>query len=162
MVSIMARLRCAPQQRRCRSDMFAASALLPDEIIRINDTARRRMPCPTLLAARRPRSATFDVSADGLLPVTRNHMQVIAAGLGVYSRMRHGIGRTRCCGRAAIEPAGLSTGFTCWFLSGGTLALHHAFDAGGDEAAVRRRELRRALRGTQRTRTAPCRCRAVR
>lgn len=101
---------------------------LPDEIIRINDTARASNALPELPTARDAAIATFDVSADGLVPMTRNHMQVIAAGLGVF--LECGMGQDTLL--AAVPPsslAGLSTGFTCWLLSGGTLALHHAFDA---------------------------------
>lgn len=101
---------------------------LPDEIVRINDTAPASSALPELPTARDPAVVTFDTTAAGLVAITRNHMQVIAAGLGVF--LESGMGQDTLL--SAIPPsslAGISTGFTSWLLSGGTLALHHAFDA---------------------------------
>jgi non-ribosomal peptide synthetase component E (peptide arylation enzyme) len=72
---------------------------------------------------------TFDVTASGIVPLARNHRQLIAGGLGL-------------CAVAELAPdarilsaiplgsfAGIATTLLPWLMSGGTLTLHHSFDA---------------------------------
>lgn len=71
---------------------------------------------------------TFDVTADGIVPVARDAAQLLAAGRLI--RQRGGIGS-----RAVIlstlpftSIAGIAAALVPWLLSGGTLALHLPFD----------------------------------
>lgn len=109
---------------------------LPDEIVRIDETAGASTLPHESVSARDAALVTFDVTADGLVPVTRNHMQAIAGGLAVY--LECGMGQDVML--STLPPsnfAGLSATLTSWLLSGGTLALHHAFDP-----ALLKRQLR--------------------
>ena len=71
---------------------------------------------------------TWDVAADGLVPVARSHAELIAGGLAVLLESR--------CEQDAIilstltmsSFAGLAVSLVPWLLVGGTLALHHPFD----------------------------------
>ena len=71
---------------------------------------------------------TWDVSADGLVPVARSHTELIAGGLAVMleSRLQQDAVLLSTLTLASI--AGLATAMMPWLLVGGTLALHHPFD----------------------------------
>jgi hypothetical protein len=73
---------------------------------------------------------TWDVTADGAVPVVRNHTQLIFGALPVLLEGRlpqdTAILSTALCNSFA----GLSAALVPWLLIGGTLALHHPFDAG--------------------------------
>jgi hypothetical protein len=80
---------------------------------------------------------TWDVSAAGLVPVARSHAELITGGLAVA-----------CEGRLEPEAiilttltlssfAGLAVAMVPWLLVGGTLALHHPFDAAAFQAQAR-------------------------
>ncbi len=73
---------------------------------------------------------TFEVTADGLMAVARNHMELIAGGAGrapggptarmtQRSSLRAATARSRGWLRASLP----------WLLTGGTLSLHQPFDA---------------------------------
>lgn len=71
---------------------------------------------------------SFDVAGDGLIPVARNHLELIAGGLAVF--LEGGIAQDATV-LSAIPLgsfAGVALTLLPWLLSGGTLALHHAFD----------------------------------
>jgi len=72
---------------------------------------------------------TFDLTPDGLIPVARDHAQLIAGGMGAL--LEGGIEQDSrllgCC--AAGSFAGLALTVMPWLLSRGTLSLHHGFDA---------------------------------
>ena len=71
---------------------------------------------------------TFDVGADGLVPVARNHMELIAGGLAAF--LEGGIAQDATI-LSAIPLgsfAGIALTVLPWLLSGGTLSLHHGFD----------------------------------
>lgn len=109
---------------------------LPNEIVRIDETAGLSTLPQEEIAARDAAVVTFDITADGLAPVTRNHLQAIAGGLAVY--LECGMGQDVML--STLPPssfAGASATLTSWLLSGGTLALHHAFDP-----ALLKRQLR--------------------
>jgi acyl-coenzyme A synthetase/AMP-(fatty) acid ligase len=79
--------------------------------------------------ARRAAIVTFDVGEDGMRAVPRTHLQMIAGGLSLFleSALPQGAGIM-----AAVAPssfAGLTSTLVTWLLTGGTLALHHPFDA---------------------------------
>jgi non-ribosomal peptide synthetase component E (peptide arylation enzyme) len=73
---------------------------------------------------------TFDIAADGIVPMARNHRQLIAGALGPY--MESGLGDDAAILSAipASSFAGFALTLLPLLLSGGTLELHHSFDAG--------------------------------
>jgi hypothetical protein len=80
---------------------------------------------------------TFDVTPRGLIPVARNHAELIAGGLAVI--LEGGIEPDArllgCCATGSF--AGLALTMMPWLISGGTLSLHHGFDAGAFAAQCR-------------------------
>ena len=74
---------------------------------------------------------TFDVTPDGIIAVARNHAELIAGGLAAV--LEGGVeADARLLGTlAAASFAGVSLTLMPWLLSGGTLSLHHGFDANG-------------------------------
>ncbi len=111
-------------------------ANLPDGVVSFDDlfTAPTPDPIPPLDGERQSNAAphvaavTFDVGEGGIVPVARNHPELLAAGLAVVleSRLPHGASIL-----SAIAPssfAGISLTLLPWLLTGGTLVLHHAFD----------------------------------
>ena len=84
--------------------------------------ARRQSGCPCRgrdVRRRRP---------NGVVPVARNHAELIAGGAAVL--LEGGIGSDArllaCCATGSF--AGLALTIVPWLLSGGTLLLHHGFD----------------------------------
>ena len=73
-------------------------------------------------------AVTFDVTAQGVIPVPRNHSQLLAGGVLVAGESRlmpeAGIVSTM----PAASFAGLSAAMLPWLLTGGALVLHHPFD----------------------------------
>lgn len=71
---------------------------------------------------------TFDDGAEGLCAVARNHMELIAGGLGPYLEC----GAPRDTNVLSAIPlgsfAGISLTLLPWLFGGGTLHLHHGFD----------------------------------
>ena len=80
---------------------------------------------------------TFDVTPDGLIAVARNHAELIAGGLAAL--LEGGIepdaSLLGCCATGSF--AGLALTMMPWLLSGGTLSLHHGFDADAFAAQCR-------------------------
>jgi acyl-CoA synthetase (AMP-forming)/AMP-acid ligase II len=74
-------------------------------------------------------AVTFDVAAEGLVPMARSHLQLIAGGLAPF--LEGGIAQNICL--LSTIPlssfAGIALTLMPWLLSGGTLVLHHPFDA---------------------------------
>jgi hypothetical protein len=108
---------------------------LPDGVVALDDIFAPAAPDLGQPSARAGNSAdhvcvvTFDETAEGIRAVARNQRQLIAGGLGPY--LENGAvtdGKTL----SAIPLgsfAGLSLTLMPWLLGGGTLSLHHAFDA---------------------------------
>jgi hypothetical protein len=71
---------------------------------------------------------SFDVTVDGVRPVPRTHLNLIAGGLAVSLESGVPQGSTLMSAFAPSSFAGLSSSLVVWLLSGGTLALHHPFD----------------------------------
>lgn len=88
-------------------------------------------------AAAQVACVTFGVTPCGLIPVARNHAELIAGGLAVL--LEGGIepdaNLLGCC--AAGSFAGLALTMMPWLISGGTLSLHHGFDPGAFAAQCR-------------------------
>jgi hypothetical protein len=83
-------------------------------------------------------AVTWDVCDDGLIPVARNHLELLAGGLAVLLESRIGPDVTMISALSPSSFAGISLTITPWLLSGGTLMLHHPFDR--DVLARQRRD----------------------
>jgi non-ribosomal peptide synthetase component F len=74
-------------------------------------------------------AVTFELTPGGLAAVARSHAELIAGGRAV--RLESGLPEEAViltsCGSSSF--AGLSAGIVPWLLCGGTLSLHHPFDA---------------------------------
>ena len=71
---------------------------------------------------------TWDVGADGAIPVARSHAELVAGGLAVLLESRLEQDATILTTLTMSSFAGLATALLPWLLVGGTLALHHPFD----------------------------------
>ena len=78
---------------------------------------------------RRAAIISFDVTADGFRAVPRTHLNLIAGGLALFLEGDVPQGATVMSAFAPSSFAGLTSSLLIWLLSGGTLALHHPFDA---------------------------------
>jgi hypothetical protein len=109
---------------------------LPDGVITLDDLpgAGEIDPIPPLERERTPGPGshialiTWDVSADGLVPVARNHSEVIAGGLATLLESRLEADPLILSTLTMSTFAGLAVSLVPWLLIGGTLALHHPFD----------------------------------
>ena len=72
---------------------------------------------------------TWDVTPDGLMPMARSQPELIAAGLAVLLEARPPEDAVILSTCPAGALAGLALGPLLWLLTGGTLVLHHPFDA---------------------------------
>jgi hypothetical protein len=72
---------------------------------------------------------SFDVTAEGFRPVPRTHLSLIAGGLAIFLEGDVAQGARLMSAFAPSSFAGLTSSLLVWLLSGGTLALHHPFDA---------------------------------
>ncbi len=73
-------------------------------------------------------AVTWDVAADGPVPVARSHAQLIAGGLAVLLESRIPQNAVILSTLAPGSFAGMAMTLLPWLLAGGTLALHHPFD----------------------------------
>ena len=71
---------------------------------------------------------TFDVGEGGLVPVARNHAELLAGGLAVLLESRLARNSTILSTIAPSSFAGICLTLLPWLLCGGTLVLHHPFD----------------------------------
>jgi non-ribosomal peptide synthetase component E (peptide arylation enzyme) len=80
---------------------------------------------------------TWDVAPDGLVPVARSHAELIAGGLAVL--LEGGLGDDAVVLSTLMTSsfAGLAASVVPWLFVGGTLALHHPFDAETFVAQIR-------------------------
>ena len=81
---------------------------------------------------------TWEVSADGLIPVARTHFELLSAAIAVVLESRIEPDAKILSSLAIGSFAGLAMTVLPWLVVGGTLSLHHPFDAA---------RLRRAMRG---------------
>ncbi|MCC6779097.1 MAG: acyl--CoA ligase [Hyphomicrobiales bacterium] len=102
-------------------DLFTARALDPLPAL---DEERTAAPGPAAHLA----AITWDVGADGLIPVARSHAELIAAGLVVV--LESGLGQESglLTTMTMSSFAGLATAVVPWLIRGGALALHQPFD----------------------------------
>jgi len=71
---------------------------------------------------------TFEVGNNGIVPVARNHLEMIAGGLGATLESRLVQGARIVSTMPASSFAGVSLTLLPWLLSAGTLCLHHRYD----------------------------------
>lgn len=73
--------------------------------------------------------ATFEVTSRGHIAIARNHMELIGGGLAAVleSRLKQDSVLLGCTAIGSF--AGLALTMVPWLLTGGTLSLHHSFDA---------------------------------
>lgn len=108
---------------------------LPDGITLLDDVFTQRVAEPVAPVARSGNPAahlaviTFDVTPAGLVPVARSHLELISGGLATYLEGRFAPDAIVLSGVPAGSFAGFALTLMPWLLSGGTLALHHPFDA---------------------------------
>lgn len=108
---------------------------LPDGVVPLNDIFEA-VATPTVPRTMRGGQAsehvavvTFDVASSGITPIARSHSELIAGGLTLGHEV--GVGPDLSM-LAAIPPtsfAGLAVTLVPWLFGGGTLSLHHGFDA---------------------------------
>ncbi len=72
---------------------------------------------------------TWEMTPAGLVPVARNHIEMIAGGLAVLLEGRLEQNAVILGGCTMSSFAGLALTVLPWLLTGGTLSLHHPFDA---------------------------------
>lgn len=107
---------------------------LPDGVVPLDDIFAMDqvdLPQPSARpgnAAAHVAAITFDINANGIVPVARSHSELLAGGLAVY--LESGAAPEASV-LSPIPPssfAGLALTTLPWLLSGGTLTLHHGFD----------------------------------
>ena len=70
---------------------------------------------------------TFDITAEGIVPVARSHAELLAAGLAVHLEARIAPDTVLLGALAGASFASLAGMIMPWLLSSGTLVLHHPF-----------------------------------
>jgi hypothetical protein len=110
-------------------------ARVPDGVVPFDDllTLEKPDPLPSIERAVNPAAhlalITWDVSPAGLVPVARNHFEMLAAGLAVILEGRIAQDATILSALTMSSFAGIALTIVPWLVSGGTLSLHHPFDA---------------------------------
>ena len=84
---------------------------------------------PVIQDGRKAAVISFDVTSDGFRTVPRTHLSLIAGGLALSLESDVPQGATVMSAFAPTSFAGLAASIVVWLLSGGTLALHHPFEA---------------------------------
>jgi hypothetical protein len=108
---------------------------LPDGIIPLDEVFDGVLPAPAPTNDRlddpagRPAVVTFDVTADGFVPVARSHRELIAAGEAVAGAAELGPGATLLGALLTASFAGIGSTIVPWLISGAALRLHQPFDA---------------------------------
>jgi hypothetical protein len=83
-------------------------------------------------------AVTFETAEDGPLPVARRHLELLAGGMSILAEARLAERGSILSTIAPSSFAGISLTLVPWLLTGGTLVLHHGFDA--DLFAAQRQE----------------------
>lgn len=106
---------------------------LPDGVVPIDDIFEAGDDAPVFdrpgTAADHVAVVTFDITADGIVPVARSHTELLAAALAVTLEARIAPDATLLATLAPGSFASLATTLMPWLVSGGTLVLHQPFDA---------------------------------
>lgn len=107
---------------------------LPDGVVALDDIFAQRAedfvqaPVRSGNAAAHVAVVTFDLGAEGLVAVARNHVETIAGGLGPYLECGAALDGQILSAIPSGSFAGIALNVVPWLLGGGTLSLHHAFD----------------------------------
>jgi hypothetical protein len=109
---------------------------VPDGVVPFDDlyTVEKLDPLPPLERARSDNPAahlaaiTWDATAEGMVPVARNHREIIAGGFAAVLEGRCKPDAVFLSTIPASSFAGLALSVMPWLLTGGTLALHQPFD----------------------------------
>jgi hypothetical protein len=108
---------------------------LPDGMVPLDDlfAAAKLDSIPPLgrerNAAEHVAVITFETGENGPLPVARRHLELLAGGLAVLLESGLEQGASVLSTMAPASFAGICLTLLPWLLTGGTLVLHHAFDA---------------------------------
>lgn len=104
---------------------------LPDGVVPIDDIFSSHDEPPAIeragTAADHVALVTFDVTADGIVPVARSHAELLVAGLAVTLEAAIAPHTALLGALAPGSFAGIATTVVPWLLSGGTLVLHQPF-----------------------------------
>ncbi|HLN10557.1 MAG TPA: class I adenylate-forming enzyme family protein, partial [Xanthobacteraceae bacterium] len=105
---------------------------LPDGLVSLDDVFNDAGgDAPALHRGGRPADhvavVTFDIMPGGIVPLARNHTQLVAAGSAVVSAARIAADTVILAAFAISSFAGLAATVVPWLLTGGTLALHQPF-----------------------------------
>jgi AMP-binding enzyme len=126
---------------RVAADVFSIryvcgfGAPVPDGVVSFDDlfSVAQLDPAPPLEragnAAAHLAIISFEVGVDGPVPVARRHLELLAGGLGVVLESRLPQDSTILSTMAPSTFAGVCLTLVPWLLCGGTLVLHHPFDA---------------------------------
>jgi len=114
------------------SDLPEGMASLDQALAQPSSTTR-----PVIQDGRKAAIISFDVTSDGFRAVPRTHLSLIAGGLALSLESDVPQGATVMSAFAPTSFAGLASSVVVWLLSGGTLALHHPFEADGLEQDLR-------------------------
>jgi non-ribosomal peptide synthetase component E (peptide arylation enzyme) len=107
---------------------------LPDGVMPLDDLYAQTpidfVPGPPRLgtAADHVAVLTFDVTADGVVPLARSHAQLLGGALAPFLETDLAPGAALLCTIPSASFAGLALGVVPWLLCGGTLALHQGCD----------------------------------
>lgn len=116
---------------------------LPDGVVPLDDLAAddAHEPMPKMERPHNPAAhvavVTFDVTADGLVPVARNHTQLIFGGVSILLESQLPQEAVILTAMINSSFAGLSASVLPWLLVGGTLVLHEPFDVDALQAQCR-------------------------
>lgn len=109
---------------------------LPDGVVPLDDILAGGPPEPFTPpvrpdpAAAHVAAVTFETSADGIVPVARSHMEIIAGGMAVFLEASLEEDADIVSTIPPSTFAGLAASLVPWLISGGTLHLLHGFAAG--------------------------------
>jgi AMP-binding enzyme len=107
---------------------------LPDGVVPLDDlyTAEKLDPLPPMERAGNPAAhlalVTWDATTDALVPVARNHIELIAGGLAVLLEARLPQDAVLLSTLVPSSFAGVALTVLPWLFTGGALALHQPFD----------------------------------
>jgi hypothetical protein len=104
---------------------------LPDGVMSVDDIFAVRDTPPAIErhgdASDHVALVTFDITAEGIIPVARSHAQLLAGGLAVHLEARLAQDAVFLGALAGGSFASLASTVLPWLLTGGTLVLHHPF-----------------------------------
>ena len=120
----------------------AFGADLPDGVVPLDDLLTGSAETPGSVsraghAAAHVAAVTFEVAAAGIVAVARDHRQIIAGGIAPHLAARIAADARILSTLPVGSFAGMATTLAPWLISGGTLVLHHGFDADAFAAQCR-------------------------